>query len=548
MKETVYITGHKHPDTDAIVAPLAYAHLKNKLGHVNAIALRLGHLNQETKFVLDYFGVNPPLLKDSMKPQVGDLDYDSAYNVSCDISIQKAWEIIQQNHLNSLSVTDQEDRLIGIASLSNLTKSYMEIWDDKILGRAKTPIENIVDVLSANIEVEVEDPKAFTGKMTVFAMDKDNLSSRDLIKKDDIVILADRADAQEFSIEQDVSLMILSNGTSLNKNLYEKAREKKITVISTEYDTFMVARLLPQAIPIGYVMTRENLVFFRPEDNLEDVKQVMADTRYRSYPVVDERNTVIGTISRYHLIKNKKKNLILVDHNEKNQSISDIDEAEIIEIVDHHRVANVHTTGPIFFRNEPVGSTSTIISEMFFETGIRPSKEIAGILCAAIISDTLLFRSPTATDVDKRVLKRMSKIAGIDIEDFAMKMFKAGTSLKGKKAEDLINGDVKIFPIGDEKIRVGQVMTMNPEQLEPIKEELVKLMQEKIDKRGESMFMLMLTDIFKETSELLVVGEHKEKMVEAFGSDYVNGTISAKGVLSRKKQVIPKITEAIINN
>ena len=291
-----------------------------------------------------------------------------------------------------------------------------------------------------------------------------------------------------------------------------------------------------------------HLISFKKSDNIDDIKKVMAETRYRSYPIVDDRNIVQGTISRYHLISNEKKKLILVDHNEKNQSISDIDDAEIVEIIDHHRVANIQTSGPVFFRNEPVGSTSTIISKMFFESGIRPPKHIAGILSAAIISDTLLFRSPTSTDTDRRVLERMSKIADINPEEFAMKMFKAGTSLKGKKPEDLINGDVKIFPIGEEKVRVGQVMTMNPDELQPIKDELMVLMENKIKTKGESMFLLMLTDIFNKTSDLIVVGRHKDKIAEEFDTKIKNGIITAPGVLSRKKQVIPKITAAILSD
>ncbi|MDO4663011.1 MAG: putative manganese-dependent inorganic diphosphatase [Tissierellia bacterium] len=548
MKETVYITGHKHPDTDATIAAIAYAYLKNKLGEVKAIPLRLGHINQETKFVLDYFGVKPPIIKDSMKPQVGDLDYDSAYTVGEEISIQQAWNIIQENHLNSLPVTDQDNKLIGIASLSNLTRSYMEVWDDKIIGRSHTPLYNILDVLNAKTIVKGEENPHFDGKMSVFAMSRDNQNIKELVSKGDIVILADRKEAQEFTISQKVSLMILTNGTKLDDKLCELAKEKNVTVITTEYDTFMAARLLPQSIPIKYVMTTDNLISFKKSDNIDDIKKVMAETRYRSYPIVDDRNIVQGTISRYHLISNEKKKLILVDHNEKNQSISDIDDAEIVEIIDHHRVANIQTSGPVFFRNEPVGSTSTIISKMFFESGIRPPKHIAGILSAAIISDTLLFRSPTSTDTDRRVLERMSKIADINPEEFAMKMFKAGTSLKGKKPEDLINGDVKIFPIGEEKVRVGQVMTMNPDELQPIKDELMVLMENKIKTKGESMFLLMLTDIFNKTSDLIVVGRHKDKIAEEFDTKIKNGIITAPGVLSRKKQVIPKITAAILSD
>lgn len=548
MKDKVYITGHKNPDTDSIVSALAYANLKTRIDGVEAIALRLGHLNKETEFVLNYFGLEPPIKKDSIKPQVKELDYDNSYNVDESVPIRHTWSIIQDNKLNSLFVVDDNDKLIGIASLSNLTKSYMDIWDDKIIGRSHTPLSNITDVLSAKVIFEPENPRDYTGKMTVFAMAEDDEVIGDFIREGDIVITGNRKEAQLYLMDKNVSLIILTNGSNLDDELLKYASKKNITVISTEYDSFMTARLLPMSIPVGNVMSTENLVYFTPEDSIDHVRSIMGQTRYRSYPVVDSAGKVIGAISRYHLISSERKKLILVDHNERNQSIDDIDEADIVEIIDHHRVANVVTNTPLFFRSEPVGSTATIISKMFFESGIRPSKEIAGILCAAIISDTLLFRSPTTTDTDRRILDRMSKIAGINPEEFAMKMFSAGTSLKDKKPEDLVEGDVKTFNIGGKDVRVGQVMTMNPEELEPIKERLEELMKEKITSRGESTFVLVLTDIFNETSELLVVGDYIEDMERVFGNKIENGTITAPGVLSRKKQVIPKMTEAIMTS
>ncbi|MDY3006887.1 putative manganese-dependent inorganic diphosphatase [Anaerococcus porci] len=548
MKDTVYITGHKNPDTDSICSALAYANLKNRLGETDAIPIRLGHINQETQFVLDYFGMKAPIFKDSMKLQIKDINYDNSYNVDESLPIRHAWSIIQENKLNSLFVVDEREKLIGVASLSNLTHSYMEVWDDKIIGRTHTSLENIADVLSAKVIVNPENPREFTGKMMVFAMNEKDSPQNDLIGDGDLVITGNRREAQEYLLERNVSLIILTNGSDISEDLKEMAKNNHITIISTEYDTFMTARLLPMSIPIANVMSTENIVYFTPDDTVDTVRELMGKTRFRSYPILDTRGRVLGAISRYHLITDDKKKLILVDHNERNQSIDDIDYAEIVEIIDHHRVANVVTNSPLFFRAEPVGSTATIVAKMFFESGIRPSKEIAGILSAAIISDTLLFRSPTTTETDKRILKRLTKIADLDEEDFAMKMFKAGTSLKNKSPEDLIEGDVKTFTIGEDKIRVGQVMTMNPEELEPIKEELEELMKEKIRSKGENTFVLVLTDIFNKKSELLVVGNYLSDIENVFGNKVKNGTISAPGVLSRKKQVIPKITEAIVNS
>lgn len=547
MREVVYITGHKNPDTDSIMSAIAYADLKNRLGEVRAIPIRLGKLNPESRFVLDYFGVDAPKIKESMQLQVKDLDIDTGNIIDPSIAIRNAWDIFQKGEAHSLSVVDADGKIVGIASLSNITRAYMDVWDDKILGRSKTPIDNIIDVLAAHIINLPDNPRSYNGKMTVFAMNEGEENNlEDVIIEGDIVISGNRDDYYEFLIKQKVGLIILTHGAVMNDDMVNLAKENNVTVLSTEYNSFMTARLLPMTIPISHVMTTDNLVYFTTEDNLDQVRDAMAKSRFRSYPVVDSSERIVGSVSRYHLISSEKKKLILVDHNERNQSIDDIEEAEIQEIIDHHRVANILTTGPVFFRAEPVGSTATIISEMYLESGIRPSKKIAGILCAAIISDTLLFRSPTTTETDKRILDRMSKIADLNPEEFADKMFRAATSLKGKSATDLVEGDVKTFNIAGEDFRVGQVMTMNPEELIPIMDELKDLMDKKIKAKNESTFVLVLTDIFNQRSELLVVGEHFDSIREEFGEITERGTINAPGVLSRKKQVIPKLTAAIM--
>ncbi|WP_296114637.1 putative manganese-dependent inorganic diphosphatase [uncultured Anaerococcus sp.] len=546
MREKVFITGHKKPDTDSIMSAIAYADLKNRLGEYEAIPIRLGKISQESRFVLDYFGVKAPEIKESMKLTVGDLSFDQGNIIDPSIPIRKAWDTFQKGATNSLSVVDSEGKIRGIASLSNITKSYMDVWDDKILGRASTPIDNIIDVLAAKIIHLAEDDPKFPGKMTVFATAGKEDELKDIFSEGDIVIAGNRADYYGYLLKQKISLLILTNGAGLDEDMVDIAKKNKVTVISTEFNSFMTSRLLPLTIPVSQVMTTDKLIYFKTTDTLDTVREDMAKSRFRSYPVVDAKKKVVGSISRYHLISSEKKKLILVDHNERNQSIDDIDEAEIIEIIDHHRVANILTTSPVFFRAEPVGSTATIISEMYLESGIRPSKEIAGILCAAIISDTLLFRSPTTTDTDKRILNRMSKIAGIAPEDFADKMFRAGTSLKGKSAKDLIEGDIKTFTIGEANVRVGQVFTMNPEELVPIMDDLKDQMAGKIRERGEDTFVLVLTDIFNQKSELLVVGDFYDEIREEFGETTKNGTINAEGVLSRKKQVIPRLTTAIV--
>lgn len=548
MKDTVYITGHKNPDTDTIVASIAYADLKNRQGDVEAIPIRLGKLNPETKFVLNFFDLEAPILKESMLLQVKDLNIDKSYAIDPTTPVRTAWDIFQDGITHSLSVIDDEGKLMGIASLSNITEPFMDVWDDKVIGRANTPIENIIDVLKAKTLAISDNPRKMNGKITVMAMNDDRPDFDSYFSEGEILILGNRTDYVEYFITRKASLIILTNGSTMDDDLKEYAIQNDVTIISTEFNSFMTSRLLPMTIPVSHVMSTEDLIYFNENDTIDNVREIMAKSRFRSYPVVDDEKKLVGSISRYHLISSKMKKLILVDHNEKNQSIDDIDQAEIIEIIDHHRVANISTTSPLFFRAEPVGSTATIISEMYLESGLRPSKEIAGILCAAIISDTLLFRSPTTTDVDRRMVDRMSKIADIDVEDFANQMFKAGTSLKEKSPKDIVEGDVKTFTIAGENVRVGQVMTMNPEELLPFLDEIVTLMEEKIAKNGESTFVLVLTDIFNKTSELLVVGNHLEDIENEFENKVTNGTISAPGVLSRKKQVIPRLTNAISNN
>lgn len=543
MKETIYITGHRNPDSDSICAAICYADLKRRRG-IHAIPLRLGEISNETKFILDYFNMEVPDYKETIKPQISDIEIDPAYTVDKSLPMYKALNIIQDNLINQIQVVDENERLIGLVSLSNLTKAYMDIWDESILGRASTPIENIIETLSASIINLPETPRELSGRMTVYAMEPGDIKKE--INKDDIVIIGSREDAQIDAINRDVSLIILSTGSTIKEEYVKEAKARNIAIIATEFDSFMVSRLLPLSAPIEYIMTKDNLVTFKKDEYLDEVSNTMVKSRYRSYPVVDDDMHVLGAVARFHLIKSNKKKLILVDHNERNQSIMDIDSAEILEIIDHHRVANIATNNPVFFRNEPVGSTATIISEMYFEMGIIPSREIAGLLSAAIISDTLLLRSPTTTEIDRQMLSRMSKIAGIEPEAFAKEMFKAGTSLDDKTSEDLLRGDVKLFVINGVKVRIAQVLTMDLDSLKNIKEDLIVDMKEELTTNKEDTFILVFTDILKETSKIIVVGSHRTEIEAAFGTA-IEGEVLAEGILSRKKQVVPRVMEAIVS-
>lgn len=542
MRQKVYITGHRNPDTDSICSALAYAELKNRIGDVEAIPIRIGELNQETRFVLDHFGVEAPLYMQSIKLQLKDMQIDRTYGVSPEISLNKAATIIEDNHLNSLSVVDEEERLAGVISLSNITKSYANVWDDRIIGRSNTSLANILEVLNAKLIHLPENPRAYVGVINIYAMDS---KVNTIIGEDDIVLVGNRTSAQKDAIERNISMLVLTNNSELPEELIKLAEEHSVTVISTGLTTFMAARLLPQSVPIDFLMTKENIISFRLDDTIDDASALMAKTRFRSYPVLDAQDRVVGSISRYHLFHNEKKKLILVDHNERSQSILDIEDAEILEIIDHHRVANVATTQPIYFRNMPVGCTCTIISQMFFEQGIRPTQKIAGLMLSAIVSDTLLFRSPTATDMDRAAVRRLAPIAGVDPEAYAMEMFKAGTDLSNKKPTDIITQDVKFFNVEDMKVKIAQVFTMDLESLGELESRLIKRMGELLNEQSEDTYVLVMTDIFKETSKLLVVGAYGDAIGHEFGDGLVENSVMAPGVLSRKKQVLPTITAAI---
>lgn len=539
MKNKIYITGHKNPDTDSICSAIALAELKNKTGQ-SAEAIRLGEISRETEFVLDYFGVEKPRLKTSIKPQIRDLDIDGTYCVNPDLSMAGAMEIMQKNNITSLPVVNGEEDLIGIVSLSNIAASYMEIWDDTIMGRSNTSLENIKDVLKGRWIHLPRKPRPISGKMAIKAIKNQNL-----IEEGDVVIVGDDVDDQEAIIKKNVSVLILTISTQLDERLLKLAEERNVAVISTGLSTFMVARILPQAVPVGYVMTKEDLVVFHEDDLIDEVREKMTESRFRSYPVLDDENRVVGSISRYHLITDLKKKIILVDHNERNQSIDDLEWAEIVQIVDHHRVANVATSSPIYFRNEPLGSTATIVSKMFFENGINPSRKVAGLLCAAMISDTLLFRSPTSTATDRYILNKMSKIAAIDPESFATDMFKAGTSLEGKKPEELLNTDVKNFSFEGNTVRICQIFTMDLESTASVEAPLKEAMEEYLKKEAVSCFILMITDIFSEVSEVIVVGSFKESLARQFGTKIERDKFMAEGLLSRKKQLVPKVGAAV---
>lgn len=543
MKDLIYVTGHKNPDSDSICAAYAYAEFKNKTGDLEAVPVRLGNVNQETQFILDYFKADAPQYLKTVKLKVEDLNFDYISPISPEISLKMAWNIMRDKNIKTLPVADENDHLLGLLAVSNLTSCYMDIWDNRILAKSNTTLDNIVDTLSAKVFYENENAKHFPGKIVVTAMQPDSMV--DHIDAGDIAIVGDREEVQRALINLKVSLIIITGSHAPSNEVIELAKENGVTIIVTPYDSFTASRLIIQSIPVGYVMIKENIVSFTTDDLADDIKSVMSETRYRSYPITDSNGRVLGTVSRFHLISNHKKKVIQVDHNERGQSVDGLEDAEVVEIIDHHRVADIQTNNPIYFRNEPIGSTSSIVAKCFFENGIRPSKKAAGLLCGAIISDTLLFRSPTCTPQDKYICKKLAEIAGINIEEFAKEMFKAGTSLKGKTVDQIFNQDFKPFSIEDTKVGIAQVNTMDIEGFMPLKDEMLAYMSTKAKEANLDMVMLLLTDILNEGSQILVTGDKPEIVEKAFKITIENNEAFLPGVLSRKKQVVPPITNAI---
>lgn len=541
MEKPIYVTGHKNPDTDSICSAIAYAELKRKLG-AEATAFRLGELNRETAFVLNYFEMPVPELLYNVKTQVSDLDMDVVNTVSPSVSIKSAWKIMKRNNVKTLPVVDDNSKLLGVVTLSDITNKYMDALDNNTIATSRTTLANIVETLNARLVIGSQADFATSGKILIAAMNAEEMVP--FIEKGDIVITGGRTDTQLKAIELGANCIIATCGAKIDSSVIEAAKEKKCILMNTQADTFTTARLINQSVPIGYIMTTENLIKFEIDDYIEDIKDKMLKTRYRSYPIIDSNNVIKGLISRYHLISYKNKKVILLDHNEKSQTVSGIEESEILEIIDHHRLGDIQTTKPISFKNEPLGSTSTIVANTYFDSGIRPSKNIAGILCAAIISDTLKFKSPTCTYTDQTTAEKLAEMAGINIDEFAYSMFKAGSTLQGRSAQEIVCQDFKEYRFGKFRIGIAQVYTIDYESVNDTKPKLIEYMNSYCKENGYNLVMLLITDILEQGSEVLYAGDAKELVAKAFNVELNDISIYLEGIVSRKKQVIPYISRA----
>ena len=539
----IYVVGHKNPDTDSICSAIAYAALKKDLTGKHYVARRAGRLNEETQYVLEYFGVEVPKLLSDLRVQVRDVDLRRAENLNGSVSIKTAWAQMKELNIKTLPI-GRNNKLEGLITVGDIARSYMDVYDSNILARSKTQYRNIASTIDGKIISGNEHSYVSKGKVAIAASSRQLMS--DFVDEDDLVILGDRIEAQQLAIDINVSCMVVCGDARIPNEILKQAKEKEIVVIASPHDTFTVARLINQSIPVRHFMTKDELITFYPKDYVDDVKEVMARKKYRDFPVVDINGDFQGFISRRRLLNCRKKQVILVDHNEESQAVDGIEQADVLEIIDHHRLNSIQTIGPVVFRNQPVGCTATIIYQMYQEYNKPVNPVIAGLLCSAIISDTLLFRSPTCTLLDEDAAKELAEIAGINMDELAQAMFKAGSNLQGKSAEEICFLDFKQFTVNDTVFGVGQVNSMSAKELTEIKTQIESELDKIRQNHRLDMIFFMLTNIMTESSELLCVGpEAREKAISAFDLNGKSDTLYLKGVVSRKKQLVPAIVEAL---
>ena len=542
----IYVIGHKNPDTDSICSAIAYADIKNRSEKGTYVAKRAGQINEETEYVLRRFHVRAPGYLPNAGTQVKEIEIHEVPGVRGAISVKKAWELMNNNNVVTLPITSENNTLQGLITVSDIAESYMDAYDSRVMSTARTQYRSIAETLDGTVLVGNENGYFVKGKVVIGTFHPDMME--DYIEKDDLVILGNRAEDQLCAIEMDASCIIVGLGAKVSRTIQKLAEEKSCVIISTPHDTYTIARLINQSIPIKYLMKKENLITFSTEDFLDEIKEVMKTQRHRDFPVLDKKGKYVGTISRRNLIGGSRKRLILVDHNEESQAVDNVDQAEILEIIDHHRLGSLQTMAPVYFRNQPVGCTATIMYQIYQEKQLEISPEIAGLLCAAIISDTLMFRSPTCTAVDQAAAESLAKIAGIDIPEFASEMFRAGSNLKDKTPAEIFHQDFKKFIIEDVTFGVGQINSMDARELEEIKENLLPNMQNECGKHGMQMVFFMLTNIIEESTELLYYGSGaKELIARAFEKEVPEESCRLEGVVSRKKQLIPAFMMALQN-
>ncbi len=547
-KKKTIVIGHKNPDTDSVCSAICYAALKRKQTGEDYEAARAGHVNEETQFVLNYFGVEKPVRVRDVRTQVRDIDIRQVPGVSRTISLKKAWNIMQKDSLVTLPVVTEDGMLEGLITVSDIAGTYLDVLDSSILSKANTSYKNIIETLEGLLLEGDENGYFSEGKVLIAAANPDMMEY--YISKNDLVILGNRYESQLCAIEMEAACIIVCEGASVSMTIKKLAREHGCTVITTPYDAYTAARLLNQSMPIGYFMRSDHLITFLETDIVDEIKDVMANKRHRDFPILDQDGRYKGMISRRNLLGARGKSVILVDHNERAQAVDGIENARILEIIDHHRLGPIETIGPVYFRNQPLGCTATIIYQMYQEAGVAVERQTAGLLCSAILSDTLLFKSPTCTEADRAAALELAGIAGISVEEYAMEMFSAGSNFASKTEEDILYQDFKLFTAGKVSLGVGQINSLNTQELQELEARMLPYLRSERRSRGLDMIFLMLTNILTESTVLLCDGQGAEQMVRsAFQMEAEDASESSRvelpGVVSRKKQLLPAIMVAL---
>ncbi len=533
---TTYVCGHRNPDTDSIVAAISYAALYNMLGENDYVPVRLGHLNDETKFLLDRFGFQPPLKISSVRTQIRDVEFDTPPRLAAGVPVSYAWNLMAEYpNLSLLPITNEDDTLYGLITGGTIAQCDMQTIQTPVVKDA--PILNVLSALEGHILNQGDDFfDSISGEvMIALPGGGDYLKS---IGPDSIILCGNQPDVVDLALERKAKCVILCQSV-----LGEKYRgiHSETCLISTPLDAWRAARWLYLATPVGRIARTDDVTVFHLEDYLDDVKEAMLKNRYRSYPVLDRLDKVVGTISRYHLLQPQRKRIVLVDHNEVGQSVAGLDQAEVVAVIDHHRLADVQTGYPVYVRNEPVGSTNTIVATMFQENGLMPGEKLAGLMAAAIISDTVMFKSPTTTPRDRRMAERLAKIAGLDLDKLGQEVFSATTSEKA--ADALLRTDLKEFSLSDHFVIISQITTMDSGSLVSRKEELLAEMDRILKDRKADLVALMITDVLREGTDLLFLGDG-EAVRQAFElQDNKENHAFIPGLVSRKKQMVPALTQ-----
>ena len=539
-EKKVFVIGHKNPDTDSICSAIAYAALKNKTDDGVFVPKRAGEVNNETKYVLDFFDVETPEFIGHVGTQVKDVEIKPTPSLNEGISLKNAWNKMRDLRESTMPIVN-DGVLEGIISVKDIATANMDIYETRILAISHTKYTNVLDAIDGTMIVGDSEEEITKGKILIGAANPDLLEN--YVEDGDMLLTGNRFENQLCGIEMNAGCIVVCTGAPISKTSQKLAKENNCKIISTPHDTLMVARLISQSAPVRYFMKKDHLITFSREDFISDIRDTLAKIRHRDFPVLDRDGKYCGMLSRRSLLNMDNKKIILVDHNEKGQAVDGIDEAEILEIIDHHRLGSMETALPVFFRNQPVGCTGTIIYDLYQENNVEVDKKIAGLLCSAIISDTLMFRSPTCTPKDKKAAEELAKIADIEIQEHAEKMFRAGSSLADKTPEEIFYQDFKKFSGNDKNFGAGQISSMDKTELEQLRPKIAAYMEGAV-KEGEMLFFL-LTNILTESSDLVFAGEGAKELVEtAFGEPEENW-VHVPGLVSRKKQFVPSVLHVL---